>query len=62
VVAPGRAARVHPWYRLREALAQRLSTVSPDLGALVAPEPPPEVPPKEIAEVAAAEESGTGSS
>ncbi len=44
-----------PWYRLREALAQRLSAVSPDLGALVAPEPPPEVPPKDVAEVAAAE-------
>jgi polysaccharide biosynthesis transport protein len=44
-----------PWYRLREAIAQRLSAISPDLGALVAPEPPPEVPPKEVAEVAAAE-------
>ncbi len=46
-----------PWYRLREALAQRLSAVSPDLGALVAPEPPAEVPPKDVAEINAAEEA-----
>jgi capsular exopolysaccharide synthesis family protein len=46
-----------PWYRLREALAQRLTAISPDLGALVAPEPPPEAPPKDMAEVAAAEEA-----
>jgi succinoglycan biosynthesis transport protein ExoP len=46
-----------PWYRLREALAQRLSALSPDLAALVAPEPPAEVPPKETAEIEAAEEA-----
>jgi capsular exopolysaccharide synthesis family protein len=46
-----------PWYRLREALAQRLSAVSPDLGALVAPEPLAEAPPKESAEIQAAEEA-----
>ncbi|CAA9227304.1 MAG: Capsular polysaccharide synthesis enzyme CpsD, exopolysaccharide synthesis [uncultured Acetobacteraceae bacterium] len=52
------AQRVNtPWYRLREALAQRVSAVSPDLAALVAPEPPAEAPPKEVAEVNAAEEA-----
>jgi capsular exopolysaccharide synthesis family protein len=53
------AQRVNtPWYRLREALAQRLSSaVSPDIGALVAPEPPADPPPKETAEINAAEEA-----
>ena len=46
-----------PLYRLRDALAQRLSAVSPDLGGLVAPEPPPEAPPKDVAETNAAEEA-----
>src|SRR3712207_901405 len=36
-----------PWYRLREALAQRLSALSPDVAALVAPEPPAEAPSEE---------------
>jgi polysaccharide biosynthesis transport protein len=52
------AERVNtPWYRLRDALAQRLSAVSADLGALVAPEPPEETPPKDAAEISAAEEA-----
>ena len=52
------AERVNtPWYRLRDALAQRLSAISADLGALVAPEPPEETPSKEVAEVSAAEEA-----
>lgn len=46
-----------PWYRLRDALAQRLSAISPDLAELVAPEPPAEVPPEDRAEIAAAEEA-----
>ncbi|MBD0270349.1 MAG: formate--tetrahydrofolate ligase [Acetobacteraceae bacterium] len=46
-----------PWFRLRDALAQRLGAVSPDLAELVAPEPPAEVPPKERAEIQAAEEA-----
>ena len=46
-----------PWYRLRDALAQKLSAVSPDLAALVAPKPPPEVPPEDAAEINAAEEA-----
>ena len=52
------AERVNtPWYRLRDALAQRLSAISADLGALVAPEPPAETPSKEVAEISAAEEA-----
>jgi capsular exopolysaccharide synthesis family protein len=52
------ARRVNtPWYRLREALAQRVSAVSPDLAALVAPEPPAEAPAKEAGEINAAEEA-----
>ena len=46
-----------PWYRLREALAQRLAAVSPDLAELVAPKPVADTPPKERAEVQAAEEA-----
>ncbi|MBV1798121.1 polysaccharide biosynthesis tyrosine autokinase [Siccirubricoccus sp. G192] len=44
-----------PWYRLRDGLAQRITTISPDLAALVAPEPPAAVPPEETAEISAAE-------
>lgn len=46
-----------PWYRLRDALAQRLQAVSPDLAELVAPKPPADVPPEERAETQAAEEA-----
>lgn len=44
-----------PWYRLRDALAQRVAAISPDLASLIAPEPPAEVPPEETAEIQAAE-------
>jgi uncharacterized protein involved in exopolysaccharide biosynthesis len=44
-----------PWYRLRDALASRLASVSTDLAAAVAPDPPSEAPPEEIAEIQAAE-------
>lgn len=44
-----------PWYRLRDALAQRLGALSPDLGELVAPEPPARTPSEDNAEIAAAE-------
>ena len=43
------------WYRLRDALAQRLMPISSDLAALIAPRPPAPPPPEEAAEVAAAE-------
>ena len=44
-----------PWYRLRDALAQRVATVSPDLAGLIAPEPPAQTPAEDNAEIAAAE-------
>ncbi|MDI3307124.1 MAG: polysaccharide biosynthesis tyrosine autokinase [Acetobacteraceae bacterium] len=44
-----------PWYRLRDALAQRVAAISPDLASLIAPEPPAEAPPEETAEIQAAE-------
>jgi len=44
-----------PWYRLRDALAQRVAAISPDLAELIGPEPPAAVPPDETAEIQAAE-------